>query len=412
MTHIHKFKKTSRLSSIELRTRTHPAESHDMAAVQSLAGLLNTLQSSLSTLSTTLPLSESLQPPIDGISLLDTKNELFLSYLQNLVFLILLKLRDAKSEPSKTDHGQEDTVADGVVKRLVELRVYLDRGVKPLENKLRYQIDNAVRAADEQEARSRLPKQSNGTSNAKKSKQTITTSDNSTDGSHTNDEDSDISDSNSERGVVSSSNIATFTRPSSSRDRTNPSSKDKPGVYRPPRIAAVAPPTMDPKSRRSQRPQKSHLLDEYITSELADAPVAEPSIGTNILDRGRRDILSTRERKVAQDRQQYEEENLIRLPGAGKKEVRRLEGERAKRGQFGGEEWSGLGGSADRIVELTRSGGGTRGVKEALERSRKRGRNEDGDGEGGGGGSGGSRMGNKFVKKRRELEKRSSGRRQ
>lgn len=376
-----------------------------MTAVQSVSDLLKALESSLSTLSTTLPSSESIQPPKDGISLLDTKNELFLSYLQNLVFLILLKIRNIKSDPNSVDNDRKNSVAEEVVKKLVEVRVYLDRGVKPLENKLRYQIDKAVRAADQNEARSQQSTQTDGARNGKKKKseRIITTSENSSVGSSTDDGDARISDSGSEdAGLVSQSNIASFVRPSASMDRTSSNSKDKTGVYRPPRVAAVAPPTIESKTRQSRRPNKSHLLDEYITSELSGAPIAEPSIGTNILDRGRRDILSTRERRIAEDRQNYEEENLIRLPGAGKKEMRRLEGERAKRGQFGGEEWSGLGGSADRIVELTRKAAGSRGTKGALERSRKRARDEDRQG-----GDGVTGIGNRFEKKRRQLQRRS-----
>lgn len=376
-----------------------------MTAVQSVSDLLKALESSLSTLSTTLPSSESIQPPKDGISLLDTKNELFLSYLQNLVFLILLKIRNIKSDPNSVDHDRKNSVAEEVVKKLVEVRVYLDRGVKPLENKLRYQIDKAVRAADQNEARSQQSTQTDGARNGKKKKseRIITTSENSSVGSSTDDGDARISDSGSEDvGLVSQSNIASFVRPSASMGRTSSNSKDKTGVYRPPRVAAVAPPTIESKTRQSRRPNKFHLLDEYITSELSGAPIAEPSIGTNILDRGRRDILSTRERRIAEDRQNYEEENLIRLPGAGKKEMRRLEGERAKRGQFGGEEWSGLGGSADRIVELTRKAAGSRGTKGALERSRKRARDEDRQG-----GDGVNGIGNRFEKKRRQLQRRS-----
>ena len=80
------------------------------------------------------------EPSQDGISLLDVKNDLLLSYLQHLVFLIILKL-----DNKDTNLGRD------VVKKLIELRAYLDRGVKPLESRLRYQIDKALAAANDAE---------------------------------------------------------------------------------------------------------------------------------------------------------------------------------------------------------------------------------------------------------------------
>jgi U3 small nucleolar ribonucleoprotein protein LCP5 len=62
-----------------------------MAVDNSLEALLATLVSSIQSASEALP-TEDVSPPKEGISLLDVKNELLLSYLQNLVFLILLKL--------------------------------------------------------------------------------------------------------------------------------------------------------------------------------------------------------------------------------------------------------------------------------------------------------------------------------
>ena len=71
-----------------------------MAAPATLPALLNTLTDSLATATDSLSSTANLAPPSDGISLLDTKNELLLSYLHNLVFLIILKLRHHSSSPS------------------------------------------------------------------------------------------------------------------------------------------------------------------------------------------------------------------------------------------------------------------------------------------------------------------------
>ncbi|KAF0381908.1 Sas10/Utp3/C1D family-domain-containing protein [Gigaspora margarita] len=68
-----------------------------------------------------------------GVSLLDVKNHTLLQYITNLAFLIHLKL-DGKSI---SDHP--------VISNLVELRIILEK-IKPVEQKLKYQIDKLIRA--------------------------------------------------------------------------------------------------------------------------------------------------------------------------------------------------------------------------------------------------------------------------
>jgi len=69
-----------------------------------------------------------------GMSLLELKNQTFLSYLANLSYLVVRKLSGAKLEGSSA------------VERLVELRLVLER-LRPLEDKLKYQIDKHVKIA-------------------------------------------------------------------------------------------------------------------------------------------------------------------------------------------------------------------------------------------------------------------------
>ncbi|EOD46772.1 putative u3 small nucleolar ribonucleoprotein lcp5 protein [Neofusicoccum parvum UCRNP2] len=144
----------------------------------SLPTLLSNLTASLTSAAETLPAQNedaaaattSFLPPKDGISLLDVKNELLLSYLQNLTFLILLKLRNSNTKSRKDSEEAEDDggVEDEVVKKLCELRLYLEKGARPLEGKLKYQIDKVVRAADDA-ARAETAQKSGGAGVAKKS---------------------------------------------------------------------------------------------------------------------------------------------------------------------------------------------------------------------------------------------------
>jgi U3 small nucleolar RNA-associated protein 3 len=71
----------------------------------------------------------------EGISYLDAKHLLMLSYCINIVFYLLLKSEGR----SVRDHP--------VVLRLVEIRAYLEK-LRPIDKKLKYQIDKLLKMAD------------------------------------------------------------------------------------------------------------------------------------------------------------------------------------------------------------------------------------------------------------------------
>ncbi|UZP45719.1 hypothetical protein NXS19_013531 [Fusarium pseudograminearum] len=121
-----------------------------MAAPTTLPALLTSLTQSLSSALDVTPKLASIEHQKDGISLLDVKNELLLSYLQNLVFLILLKLRNSKTNSENADDSDSE-LDESVRAKLVELRLYLERGARPLEEKLRFSIDRFLRTADDAE---------------------------------------------------------------------------------------------------------------------------------------------------------------------------------------------------------------------------------------------------------------------
>lgn len=342
-----------------------------MAVDNSLESLLTTLTTSIQSATEALPKDDFL-PPKDGISLLDVKNELLLSYLQNLVFLIILKLRARKEK-------QELGPQDEVVQKLVELRVYLEKGVRPLENRLKYQIDRIIRAAEDAGR-----KAAQDSKNAKSKPAHADAG-----GSSDEDEDSDASDaaSNGAAEEISGPRPGRFARDKTSAASRTAASKD--GIYRPPRIAPVSMPTTEGREERAvRRPGKSATLDEFVATELSSAPIAQPSIGSTIVEGGRR-MKSDRERKEEAERREYEESNYVRLPAKTKKEMAK---DRSRnRGGFGGEEWRGLGAGLDRIERLTQKKGG---ASNSLEKSRKR-PIEDGPR-----GSGGA-IGDAFEKRRK-----------
>ena len=364
-----------------------------MAAQTQLPDILSSFNAATQTTLSGLPSSDSILPPDNGITLLDAKNEIFLAYLQGLALRNLNVIRSLKS-----GHSLEDVrrLNDRITKKLVEQRVYLERGVRPLEGKIKYQVERVIKAAEDEE-RSKTLAVNGGSKTNGAAKAGRMADDESGSGSDS-DEDEDSDESNAEalaRPNASSLNKAV--RNIAESDRRAKSKED--GVYRPPRISATTMPTTSsrPEDKAVRRPARSRTLDEYVNTELSTAPAAEPSIGSTMAAGGRRD-KDARQLAREQERRNYEETNLVRLPKESKKELAKQKGRDRQRdgGGFGGEEWRGLGESVDRIGELTRR----KGRKDsALEKSRKRTAGGDLVGPRGDG------VGDAFEKKRRRVMK-------
>ncbi|RPA72918.1 hypothetical protein BJ508DRAFT_419224 [Ascobolus immersus RN42] len=187
-------------------------------------------------------------------------------------------------------------------------------------------------------------------------------------------------------------NPAALITPASVVAAEKAAANNKDGIYRPPRIQPTAMPELDKAVGKSkaERIQKSHTLDEFVSSELSGAPLALPSVGTTINQYGR-SHKSAQARKEEQERQEYEENNFVRLP----KETKKQKAQKGKRGEagFGGEDWGSFAGDMDRITK-----GVERGSKgNALEKSRKRTREYS---------SGGLGAGEKFERRKENMQKK------
>lgn len=340
-----------------------------MAAVTTLPVLLDSLTQSLSSVLEATSKIPSVEAPQDGISLLDVKNELLLSYLQNLIFLILVKLRKSKQSGPNDGNNQFD---DGeVVNKLVELRLYLEKGVRPLEEKLRYQIEKVLRAADDADRN-------------EKAAQAAAASGSDSESSDEDSEGSDEEEGSGEESVPAPKvdglyasalpNLGAMAhRPAANTARKH--GKESDGIYRPPKVAPTVMPTTERREKRERGPIKSATMDEFVADELSTAPVAQPSIGTNIAQFGRR-LKTASERREEDERRDYEERNFTRLPTESKKEraQKAARGGRNGRMDYGGEDWRDLGMGVDRINKITSKKEGGRSTKALLEKSRKRGR--------------------------------------
>lgn len=371
----------------------HAPNTITMTAQTQLPELLTTFNTATCTAASGLPSAESIIPPENGITLLDAKNEIFLAYLQGLALRNLNVIRSLKNGSSVEDVQK---LNDSITKKLVEQKVYLERGVRPLEGKIKYQTERVIKAAEDEDRVDKL--KTNGVKKVNGSARKGWEED---DGSASDSEDEDDSEEfDEDEEALARPNAASLNkniRDNAESDRRAKTKED--GVYRPPRVSATTMPTVSAREeKQDRRPARSRTLDEYINTELSAAPVAQPSIGSTIAAGGRRD-KDARQLAREQERRNYEETNMVRLPKESKKELSKQKSRDRQRdgGGFGGDEWRGLGESVDRIGDLTKRKGGREG---ALEKSRKRKVTGTQDGPRGDG------VGDAFEKKRRRVMKK------
>lgn len=350
-----------------------------MAAPTTLPALLTSLTQSLSSALEVTPKLASIEHQKDGISLLDVKNELLLSYLQNLVFLILLKLRNSKTNSENTEDSDSE-LDESVRAKLVELRLYLERGARPLEEKLRFSIDRFLRTADDAE-RERQAKEARAAAGSDSEEE-----------EEDSDEEVDAEKMSHKPGAMADDVTARRAEREAGTD----------GVYRPPKRERQTMEAPQRPQKFDRRPGKSHTMDEFVASELSAAPLAEPSIGTTIVQGGRK-MKTDAQRKEEAERREYEEMNFTRLPKESKKDraQKAKQAGRSGRMQFGGEDWHNLGEGVDRIDRLTKAKKSGGNVRALLDKSRKRGIDTTDGPRGSGMGAG---IGERFNKRAKMLE--------
>ncbi|EPQ29813.1 uncharacterized protein PFL1_02486 [Pseudozyma flocculosa PF-1] len=111
------------------------------ALLKSLQKDVASVASTLTTLCNDIVKTPSSFTYPDGISLLTLKNDVLLDYLHHLVLLSAWKMSGNSLTES---HGAR------LVRNLVKLRLVLEK-VKPLESRLRYQVEKLLRAAEDED---------------------------------------------------------------------------------------------------------------------------------------------------------------------------------------------------------------------------------------------------------------------
>ncbi|ANB14365.1 Lcp5p [Sugiyamaella lignohabitans] len=299
--------------------------------------LLETINTSITSLTQSIDdgtsfSDESIAKIPEGISLLALKNDTMLSYLHNVILIIAGKLSLASTD----DNESEKDVAE-IIRKATEAsvtqRVVLEKGVKGLETKIAYQIEKVLRAHSklQQEAEQKQQQLAEDEVNGQADKEEEVDSDSDDDALNFKPNPMALKGANDDSAEGDRRNGIRSKDPAKSSSSTE--------KYKAPKIAAVTPFSKEqPKGRK----QRNSTMEEYIR-EMSTAPLAEPSVGSTIMDNGRGGERTERDRAKQKEVQNYEEENYTRLQGLSQKQEKRAARQR-QRDAFGkslfGEDWS------------------------------------------------------------------------
>lgn len=265
---------------------------------------------------------------LEAMSLLSLKGNSMLAYVNNLVLVVLAHLERLLSEE------EAEKCKEKAVLGTVSQRVTMEKGIKPLEKKLAYQLDKMVRSFHRME-------EENAKMEEKVSERAEQKGDES---SEEESEEEEEEDSEEEDDMLAykpdAAALAKMSKFKTGKDGKPRDSEETNGKYKPPKISALAPPSakFDDRAGPKQSNRKLQSMEEYL-AEASDLPQAESSIGATIVDHGRGGVKTSKDKKREVEIQRYEESNFTRLPStATKKTFKQKMAERAN--TFAGEDWS------------------------------------------------------------------------
>eukprot|EP00898_Chlorokybus_atmophyticus_P006287 jgi/Chlat1/665/Chrsp104S01144 len=202
----------------------------------------------------------------DGLSFLEAKHLLLLSYCTNLVFYFLLKAegRSVKDHP--------------VITRLVQIRTYLEK-VRPIDKKLQYQIDKLLAAANDATAAAQAPA------------------------------------ANGSAAVAADDPLRYRPNPSALVSRLAENHEDPDAVYRPPKMMPMAMDGPDKKSRAEIRSEQElrrrASRSTFVKSLAAELTGAPEEVRDAVGAESQREL---RIKKRLDQRAEAEENMFVRLP--------------------------------------------------------------------------------------------------
>lgn len=231
-----------------------------VALLGDLTTSLQQAQAALDTLAQRI--SDGHLPTAKGISLLELKNQAFLSYLANLTYVTLTKLKGNKIEGSAS------------IDRLVELRVVLER-LRPLEEKLKYQLDKHVKAATDGEVNADDPSRLRG--------------DLDNIGSSSEDEDEEQQQEGGKK----------------KKKKDGEEDSDDGKTYKAPKISQMKYDLEDGKERAKERVRRDALYSSTLRDAI-EGLTEDPEVVYNL------DVLKQKAIRKRKELEEYEEANMIR----------------------------------------------------------------------------------------------------
>ncbi|SCV00731.1 LANO_0F08328g1_1 [Lachancea nothofagi CBS 11611] len=304
---------------------------------------------------------------VEKVSLLSLKNGSLLGYVNSLMMVVGEKL------------SREDMTATKGRVSSVEHRVALERGVRPLEKQLSYQLDKLTRAYTRMESEYVAAEKR---ALLKQEQRSSKDSDAESNGSDSEDE--EMSFRPNAAGLVkeikSDTKSAAAEGETENREDNDEENEDSSrSTYKPPKISAMLPPQhhFDDKFDAQQHKDRSgksrmQAMDEYVR-EMSEQPEWEASVGTNIVNHGKGGIKSSRDSQKEQRVKDFEEDNFTRLNLKGNKVERRKTKQReraAKVNMIGGEDFSIF--NSKRKLEDSTSRQASKKPRSAWDRAKKR----------------------------------------
>lgn len=306
-------------------------------APKDITKLLTTIQKSVTALSTSVQAFEkdvseaasndSAANPFsypDGISLLSVKNDAMLDYLHHVVAVCIAKI-SGRSLTASSSKASESQGPEHLVQNLVKLRLMLEK-LRPLENRLKYQMDKLLRAAADADKEVLLGRSKPAAAKTKKS------NGDSSDEEEASDDDLAFRPNPSAfmqdkaRTLARSSKATSGTSRSKSGRQSSESESDsdqeggKTAVYRPPKLVPMS---YDPDARTNKKDPRfadksssitrnSALLSD-LTASMSSNPYEASSAGVGVGGRGRLAANTSSRAKALARMEEFEEENFTRL---------------------------------------------------------------------------------------------------
>ncbi|KAK9362160.1 hypothetical protein V1504DRAFT_38636 [Lipomyces starkeyi] len=274
-----------------------------------------------------------------GISLLGLKADTIASYVHHLGLRSLFALSQVAGDNIGNENQTQDQeevcmdpkLLDNAIRELlVTDRVILERGIRPLEKKIEYQIQKMLRSI------SIAPtKKSNATDvgafDIEKSGDSEEMSDSETGAASA---DGDEEEDDLPLSYKPRPNLLVANTPKESTISSSSTKKYVPPKINPTKIPSTRALAGQVVAKQTYRMHRNQALEEYLEETTSTAPEAAPSVGANVLGHGRGGTRTQRAQAKEDKIRGYEEANFVRLQDEGNNKRKK-----PRQDEFMGENW-------------------------------------------------------------------------